>query len=139
MKNTGLIIALGVVSGLAIAATVALSTEKGRNAAEKASGKVKEVSGKAVAKTKEVSGKAVAKTKEVNCEVISVKAFDCVGGLWGVVLKIKVGHKDIVFWGVALNCIIESRFVFDNKWRIFVAVFHYGYCEVKVDFGCVVS
>ena len=71
MKNTGLIIALGVVSGLAIAATVALSTEKGRNAAEKASGKVKEVSGKAVAKTKEVSGKAVAKTKEVSGKVIS--------------------------------------------------------------------
>lgn len=71
MKNTGLIIALGVMSSIAIAATVALSTKGGRDAAEKATGKVKEVSGKAVAKTKEVSGKAVAKTKEVSGKVIS--------------------------------------------------------------------
>ena len=61
MKNTGLIIALGVVSGIAVAATVALSTKVGRDAAEKATGKVKEVSGKAYAKTKEVSGKVVSK------------------------------------------------------------------------------
>ena len=71
MKNTGLIIALGVMSSIAIAATVALSTKGGRDAAEKATGKVKEVSSKAVAKTKEVSGKAVAKTKEVSGKVIS--------------------------------------------------------------------
>ena len=71
MKNTGLIVALGVVSSIAIAATVALSTKGGRDAAEKATGKVKEVSGKAVSKTKEVSGKAVAKTKEMSGKVIS--------------------------------------------------------------------
>ena len=71
MKNTGLIIALGVVSSIAIAATVALSTKGGRDAAEKATGKVKEVSGKAVAKTKEVSGKAVAKTKEVSGKAVA--------------------------------------------------------------------
>ena len=40
MKNTGLIIALGVVSGVAVAATVALSTKFGRDAAEKATDKV---------------------------------------------------------------------------------------------------
>lgn len=71
MKNTGLIIALGVVSGIAVAATVALSTKGGRDAAEKATGKVKEVSGKAVAKTKEVSDKVAVKTKEVSGKVLS--------------------------------------------------------------------
>ena len=78
MKNTGLIIALGVMSSIAIAATVALSTKGGRDAAEKATGKVKEVSGKAVAKTKEVSGKVISKIKkapvEATCEEICAEA-----------------------------------------------------------------
>ena len=78
MKNTGLIIALGVMSSIAIAATVALSTKGGRDAAEKATGKVKEVSGKAVAKTKEVSGKVISKIKkapvDATCEEICAEA-----------------------------------------------------------------
>lgn len=75
MKNTGLIIALGVVSGIAVAATAALCTQTGRDTAEKATGKVKEVSGKAVVKTKEVTGKVAGKvvdtTKKVSDKVIS--------------------------------------------------------------------
>ncbi|MBQ9780838.1 MAG: hypothetical protein IJW00_07815 [Clostridia bacterium] len=86
MKNTGLIIALGVVSGIAVAATVALSTKAGRNAAEKATDKVKEVSGKAAAKTKEVSGKAVAKTKEVSGKVVS-KVVDTTKDVSGKVIS----------------------------------------------------